>query len=147
VLDSLNILASIAVSKALNNPGFNGSAYSSPYSTVTPKSNAFGKKTESAYSSRPHTANHGHKNSGFNIGYKRETGLVSTQMQSNQEITKSSAPENHSQMKSMHDRYRNRQGKTTFNLGSKLFRLKIVNLDKSASVQNTKISKAAEMSK
>lgn len=39
-------------------------------------------------------------------------------MQANQQINEASAPENHDEMKYMHDKYRKRQGQTTINFGA-----------------------------
>lgn len=109
------LIASVAVSKALNNPGFSTNAYKFEYSNITTKTT----NLKPSSSLRPSTAIHPNSKTSFRVGYNKETGKMSSQMMANKEITDTIAPENHTEMKTIHDRYRKRQGKSTLNIGKK----------------------------
>ncbi|CAI2359154.1 unnamed protein product [Moneuplotes crassus] len=108
---SANNQASVAVSKALNNPSFNKSTYNTEKSWRSTNSNI-----KSNPSTRPSTAGNSKK---FNVGYQRGSSFQSSQMQANNDIMMSNAPDNYCHMKSAHDQLRTRQGTTTFQMGNK----------------------------
>ena len=66
------------------------------------------KQTKENWTERVSASDHPNTKWNFKIGYYRETGIVSTQMQANKQIQNGFETENNSEMKQTRDKYRKR---------------------------------------
>lgn len=86
----------------------------SKVSTTRPKL-VWNDKTPVSASTIPHP----NTKCNFKVGYHRQVGIVSTQMQANREVKDGHNPNDAVEMKNLRDKYKKRRNQTTFQLGSK----------------------------